>query len=157
MCVCAVLGKMWGGQGMNNGSTQQLTWSCSLWGLYTQMPTTRENEIQEQLLDQLSVWVQHLQGSTLYVYAFPTNWPSPWSDRGIRWGHWWCLCWRECWVCLSMLVCVASSVYIPMCCICVFVCGPTDNTCSASLLAGFGAHSCSSLGCIRLQIQSPPN
>lgn len=55
MCVCAVLGKMWGGQGMNNGSTQQLTWSCSLWGLYTQMPTTRENEIQEHLLDRLSV------------------------------------------------------------------------------------------------------
>lgn len=57
-----------------------------------------------------------------------------------------CLCWS---------VWPAACIYT--CCICVFMYGRTDNTCSASPLFVPGAHSCGSLSSIGLQIQSPLN
>lgn len=58
------------------------------------------------------------------------------SERGTEWGHWRCLCLHECRVFLSVLICVASCVYVYICFTHVFARLLVENTCSALLPVG---------------------
>ena len=94
-----------------------------------------------------------------YVYTyFPlTDLLPDQPEKGTWWWHWCFFCLRECWVCLSVSICVARRVdpctaYMHAC-----ACVPTgNNTCSASLLVGLRAWSCAASPLSGYQIQHLP-
>jgi len=103
------------------------------------------------VLGRSSVLAQLLEGSILHMCVFivllcPSTLLSQIREQDEAIGSV-CVHVSALYVCLSLLICMDSHIYLSVCVLCVLL--PTGNIYSASLLLGPGAWSCSSLASVR--------